>query len=338
MVPKSPLGTRESKRLRELSTTHTTDPGEIRRRVTETLNELAEADATVVYGLTHDGVHPRVTWWELSGDRRHNVGMEMLSRDPELWPVQSRESFVNPPRIQRTSFVLIDQLMPRALAEQTPIFTRVYKAAGIVDQTRLLVIHGDRFISSVAVTRSAGRFTAREARRLRPAVEVVAAALTGADTLERAQLGTAAYIVGDAEGSVVHCSASAEPWLGRPGFRDGLRAAIRAFDRGTTAEWCGVLHSAEVRLVRLDGAPVHYLACVTLIHPLVLGPIGRLPPMQRRIARLAATGLTIREMATELGRSENTIKTQLKLIYERLGVASRVELAAALAREPHENG
>jgi len=61
--------------------------------------------------------------------------------------------------------------------------------------------------------------------------------------------------------------------------------------------------------------------------------IGQVPEImdltadQRRTAALAAQGLTAEEVAKELGRSSETIRKRLRVIYARLGIASRAELA-----------
>ncbi|RAL22417.1 hypothetical protein DL240_11255 [Lujinxingia litoralis] len=59
-------------------------------------------------------------------------------------------------------------------------------------------------------------------------------------------------------------------------------------------------------------------------------PDFALTPMQRRVAEYACSGATIAEIARAMERSPHTIKTHLKHAYERLGVASRLELAARL--------
>jgi DNA-binding NarL/FixJ family response regulator len=70
--------------------------------------------------------------------------------------------------------------------------------------------------------------------------------------------------------------------------------------------------------------------------------VGGLTARQRQIARALLKGLTNREIAAQLGLREQTIKNQLSVIYGRLGVRNRVELAVlaglwgGLGRERHE--
>ena len=60
-------------------------------------------------------------------------------------------------------------------------------------------------------------------------------------------------------------------------------------------------------------------------------PTGKaLTPMERRIAELAASGLTNRAIATELRIPAGTVGGQLSRVYRNLGVNSRAALRNAL--------
>ena len=56
----------------------------------------------------------------------------------------------------------------------------------------------------------------------------------------------------------------------------------------------------------------------------------RLTPRQTDVALLAARGLPNAGIAKELTLSENTVKKQLKDIFDELGVRNRTELAVRL--------
>jgi DNA-binding CsgD family transcriptional regulator len=63
-----------------------------------------------------------------------------------------------------------------------------------------------------------------------------------------------------------------------------------------------------------------------------------LTPTERRVAELAAEGLTNREIASALFLSPNTVQAYLKRIYRELGVRSRTELARKLLpQEPSKS-
>jgi DNA-binding NarL/FixJ family response regulator len=57
---------------------------------------------------------------------------------------------------------------------------------------------------------------------------------------------------------------------------------------------------------------------------------------ERQIAEGITHGLSNRAIAERLGVSERTIKNQLTVIYEKLEVASRLELALLLMRRQRE--
>lgn len=59
-----------------------------------------------------------------------------------------------------------------------------------------------------------------------------------------------------------------------------------------------------------------------------------LTPRLREVAEYAIVGATCREIATQLGIREATVREYMKAIYRRLGVASRVELANLLRPNP----
>jgi DNA-binding NarL/FixJ family response regulator len=48
---------------------------------------------------------------------------------------------------------------------------------------------------------------------------------------------------------------------------------------------------------------------------------------EQQIIALVAQGLTNRDVAATVGMTENTVKNYLKVIYDKLGLWNRVELA-----------
>ncbi|MEM9860917.1 MAG: helix-turn-helix transcriptional regulator [Myxococcota bacterium] len=55
-----------------------------------------------------------------------------------------------------------------------------------------------------------------------------------------------------------------------------------------------------------------------------------LSPRQRRVARLAASGRSLREVGEDLGMSTETARSHLKAVYERLGITERTTLSHLL--------
>jgi DNA-binding CsgD family transcriptional regulator len=57
---------------------------------------------------------------------------------------------------------------------------------------------------------------------------------------------------------------------------------------------------------------------------------------ERRVAELAATGLTNREVAAQLFMSPKTVEANLARAYAKLGIHSRAELGACLGSTTRE--
>jgi DNA-binding CsgD family transcriptional regulator len=60
--------------------------------------------------------------------------------------------------------------------------------------------------------------------------------------------------------------------------------------------------------------------------------VQSLTPSERRIAELAATGLSNREIAAELFLTPKTVEWHLGHVFAKLGIRRRRELAATLSR------
>jgi DNA-binding CsgD family transcriptional regulator len=97
-----------------------------------------------------------------------------------------------------------------------------------------------------------------------------------------------------------------------------LRAAIAAFEALGTVPWAQrarrELRASGESLRRPDDARVD------------------LTPQELQIAQLAAKGLSNREIAGRLFLSPRTVSTHLYRIYPKVGISSRTELAAVMAR------
>lgn len=63
------------------------------------------------------------------------------------------------------------------------------------------------------------------------------------------------------------------------------------------------------------------------LHPDGTGPLDRLNPRERRIARLVARGMRNRDIGAELNIGEGTVKVYLHAMYQKLGIENRTELA-----------
>ncbi|RVU42435.1 LuxR family transcriptional regulator [Lujinxingia sediminis] len=109
---------------------------------------------------------------------------------------------------------------------------------------------------------------------------------------------------------------------------DLVRFGELCFESG---EAVGMLKGWLLRVQRVEGdAGVGRLVHVEIAPRAERAPDFALTEMQRRVAEYARSGATVNEIARAMGRSPHTVKTHLKSVYERLGVASRLELAARL--------
>lgn len=80
------------------------------------------------------------------------------------------------------------------------------------------------------------------------------------------------------------------------------------------------------------------LGFLTQLKPLRLlkpgGGMTRLTPREAEVVQLLAEGLSTREISKKLAVTEHTVRNYLSMVYEKLGVSSRVELALyAVTRE-----
>jgi ATP/maltotriose-dependent transcriptional regulator MalT len=93
-----------------------------------------------------------------------------------------------------------------------------------------------------------------------------------------------------------------------------LQEAVRAFDEIGTPLWAD---RARAELDRVSGSSA--------------AGSSRLTPSERRVAELAASGLTNREVAGALFISPKTVEANLGRVYHKLGIHSRAELGQRMA-------
>ncbi|MGV1047553.1 MAG: LuxR C-terminal-related transcriptional regulator [Solirubrobacterales bacterium] len=117
-------------------------------------------------------------------------------------------------------------------------------------------------------------------------------------------------------------------------------AAVELNDPAAASE---LLQLARSRLADLPDAPI-LDAWVTSIgegaEGLSPGAAAELTPAELRVLRLLPSHLSIRQIAAELNVSQNTVKTQVRAAYRKLGVSSRheaVELCRQLGLVPADD-
>jgi DNA-binding CsgD family transcriptional regulator len=221
--------------------------------------------------------------------------------------------------------------------EQRTYTQRIGERFGLCDQVRMLAFHGDHFLGWLGVLRRCGapRFSANNRRRLAPLVSQAVTQLAAAEALEQAHLPKGpGWLLVSPEGKVEHASAEASPWLGRTGFRETLARTVCSLDQGQSETRPVPLQAAEALFTRMSGpGGTRYLVCVKPATRPRRHALAALSPMQRRIAEFIAAGVQRGEVASELGLSPETVRSHVRVILERLGVANRLELARLLQEE-----
>jgi two-component system, NarL family, response regulator DevR len=99
--------------------------------------------------------------------------------------------------------------------------------------------------------------------------------------------------------------------------RFSLKQSVRAVHRGEVVLSPSIAGRIVDRLRSLDGAPAP----------------NRLNSSQIRILQLMGQGLSNREIAAQVHLSENTVKSHVQEIFQKLGVHNRVEAALRAVRD-----
>ncbi|MEO5793193.1 MAG: helix-turn-helix transcriptional regulator [Gaiellaceae bacterium] len=94
-----------------------------------------------------------------------------------------------------------------------------------------------------------------------------------------------------------------------------LAEAAALFERLGSPDWARRTHDELGRIGLRRGDP------------------DELTETERRVAELAASGLTNREVAQIAFVSPKTVEANLARVYRKLGIRSRAELGAAMARD-----
>jgi DNA-binding CsgD family transcriptional regulator len=164
------------------------------------------------------------------------------------------------------------------------------------------------------------------------APRAIGAALRAAGLIEGGEHGLAlleeaVQTVADSPAKLEHAKARTE--LGSALRRANRRSQAREHLRHAVelATICGATHlaaRAERELLATGARP----------RRIALSGVESLTPSERRVAELAASGPTNREIAQALFVTQRTIEVHLTSIYRKLGISSRSQLAAALADPP----
>jgi DNA-binding CsgD family transcriptional regulator len=188
--------------------------------------------------------------------------------------------------------------------------------------------------AALALSRAGGRDRARELNR-----EQVALARS---LRKRRALGIGLHAAGVIEGGAIEPLRAAVAELSGASAR--LEHARALIDLGAALRRAN--HRKEARMPLREGVELAWRAGATVLadrgHAELVAAGARprraavrgleaLTPSERRVARLAADGLSTPEVAQQLFITVNTVETHLRRAYLKLGIHARDELPAALA-------
>lgn len=212
--------------------------------------------------------------------------------------------------------------VPMERLEHTDVMQRWRRPGRIAQEVRMLAYDGRHFVGWLGALRCGRRpFTEEQRARMARLAPRARSLLAQAHQLER--LDGEAHLVLDVDGRVDGVTERARPWLSAERASDLARAA-----RAGLSQW--LLDDVAVAFIPLlDGDRPRTLVHLRPRPGVTLASAG-LSPKQLDLARLAAKGLTVAELASTLGLSPNTVKWHLKAVYAALDVRSRVELARAI--------
>jgi len=153
---------------------------------------------------------------------------------------------------------------------------------------------------------------------------LVAAGAAHEGTAGRALLEEAVTVAGGRPLVAAHALVELGAALRRGGERVSARTPLRAgLDLALATGAGAVAHRAHDELVAAGGRPRRLRTSGT----------DALTPTERRVAGMAAQGMTNRGVAQALFVSEKTVETHLGAVYRKLGVSARSQLREAL-KEP----
>lgn len=110
------------------------------------------------------------------------------------------------------------------------------------------------------------------------------------------------------------------------------RAGCRREARGPLREGLDLAHRCGATVLE-QRCRTELAACGARPRRAVLSGVESLTPSELRVARMAAAGMTNREIAQGLFVTAKTVETHLCHVYRKLDVAGRAELPAALGQE-----
>jgi DNA-binding CsgD family transcriptional regulator len=248
--------------------------------------------------------------------------------------------------------------------ERSDRYRHMLAPLGYEHELRLALSEDSTLWGALALLRAPGArdFSPLEARRVaslgRTLTEGLRIGLVlGAVSVDCTPDGPGMLIVDD-DLEILTITPNAERWLadlsdGCPGLPDAVRSVVgyvkrihdrntpeqtipRARVRGASGHWLAIYASRtrEPSSTATNTAVIIEEAKPSEIAPLIVHAYG-LSPREARVTRMVLQGLSTKEIAAEIHLSPYTVQDHLKVIFEKVGVRSRRELAARIFDRYH---
>lgn len=181
--------------------------------------------------------------------------------------------------------------------------------------------------------------------------QIVAATASGEETVAAVETHDPAIVLLDINMPGMNGVEALEVLRGRGDKRPVLLLTAEINDR----QLLSVMRAGVDGIVSKDGAEEELIDVLEKVHagqkaiaPIFLqraldlslspqaGPLDRLNPRERKIARLVARGMRNRDIGAELNIGEGTVKVYLHAMYQKLGIENRTELALLAVSDPGE--
>ncbi len=323
-------------------------PGRIRRELIAAVVGVAGSRTGLTYSLIQDGREARMCEMTPRGGSEFVTIVNATDGVPysvaaSLDPC-SRDyaaAFADDPNVSLAGFVIVragDNGTRRLVSE----FWRPHLIKAALGMTAL---HSGRILGWIGAYRhdDEADFTAADKAALQAYSEIVTSRLALASQRASALFpDLESFAVFSGRGTLQHLTAAMDRWCSDGTNIELLTAAVRRFADEDRPEGRAFIGRGRVNLHRLaaeDSEDQILVKVIEGVHPQT--PVGvRLTPALRKVADLAVLGTTVPEIARSLDKSPNTVRVQLKDIYQRLGLASRIELVQLMGNHsfgPHEH-
>jgi DNA-binding CsgD family transcriptional regulator len=215
------------------------------------------------------------------------------------------------------------------------LYRLTWEPFGFISAVSMNAMVNGTFVGWIGGWRCDGRelFGPAVVKRLQARSDAYVRCLETASRLDGMTVGARGLLLFTGEGEIAFRCEAGRRWEGEAALLGRIRDAIGSGE--PLAPFSA--HGAIVRVTPVDSEQGERLFCADIV-PIDAWQVPELATFslqQRRVAEYAALGATALEIAQSLGIGASTVRTYLKQIYDKLGIASRVELAEHVRAFPN---